>query len=60
MGARLTNGKFKLTSFENADLTGADLTGADLTGALLSGGKLSGVIWSTTTCPDGTVTNTGC
>jgi hypothetical protein len=26
----------------------------------LTGVNLTGVIWSNTTCPDGSVTNTGC
>lgn len=34
--------------------TGADLTGADLTGAELLSVAMDGVIWSNTTCPDGT------
>ena len=34
--------------------TSADLTGADLTGAELLSVVLDGVIWSNTTCPDGT------
>ena len=44
----------------NADLTNADLSGANLTNAVLIGANLTGVTWSYTTCPDGTVTNTGC
>ena len=53
-----------------ADLTGANLTGANLTGvnlwlrdakgAAVGNVPLSGAIWSNTTCPDGTVTSTGC
>ena len=34
-----------------------DLTGADLTGANLHRADLTGVIWSNTTCPDGTNSN---
>ena len=41
-----------------ADLTGAfltdaDLTGADLTDATLTDATLTGVIWDSTLCPDG-------
>jgi streptogramin lyase len=39
---------------QGADLSGANLTGADLTGAKLQGATLTGVVWSNTTCPDGT------
>jgi uncharacterized protein YjbI with pentapeptide repeats len=44
-------------NLHGADLTGANLTGADLTGANLHGADLTGVIWSNTTCPDGTNSN---
>lgn len=37
-----------------ANLTRANLTNADLSGANLTGANLHGVIWSGTTCPDGT------
>ena len=43
-----------------AILTDAVLTNADLTGANLTGAILTDVTWSNTTCPDGTLTNTGC
>ena len=39
-----------------ANLSYSDLTGADLAGADLAGANL-GVIWSDTTCPDGTNSN---
>jgi hypothetical protein len=43
-----------------AILTGADLSGANLRGADLTGARLEGVDWSSTTCPDGTLsTNAG-
>ncbi|MGY9080230.1 MAG: pentapeptide repeat-containing protein [Candidatus Nanopelagicales bacterium] len=35
------------------------LTGANLRGANLTGANLTAVKWSNTTCPDGTVTDTG-
>jgi uncharacterized protein YjbI with pentapeptide repeats len=48
-GATLTN-----VDFTDADLDGVNLTNADLLGAELTGASLSGVVWSNTTCPDGT------
>ncbi|GAA2638099.1 pentapeptide repeat-containing protein [Paractinoplanes durhamensis] len=53
--ARLTGAFLRDADLRNAKLDGADLTGADLTGADLSGASLIKVIWSRTTCPDGTV-----
>jgi len=41
-------------SLAGANLRGANLTGANLTGADLTGANLHGVVWSHTTCPDGT------
>jgi hypothetical protein len=35
------------------NLTGSDLTGADLAGATVTGADVTGVVWSNTTCPDG-------
>ena len=43
-----------------ANLYHANLTNANLTDANLTGANLIGVFWSNTTCPNGTVTNTGC
>jgi uncharacterized protein YjbI with pentapeptide repeats len=40
--------------FSNTHVSGADFTNADLTGASFTGDDTSGVIWSNTTCPDGT------
>jgi len=59
-GANLTSAALLQALLYNANLTGADLTGADLTNADLTNANLTGVIWSNTTCPNGTVTNTGC
>jgi DNA-binding beta-propeller fold protein YncE len=53
-GANLTNANVTNATLSRANLRGANLTGANLTGANLSGANLSGVIWSNTTCPDGT------
>ena len=41
----------------DADLSGANLTNADLNGANVTGANLTDVIWSNTTCPDGTNSN---
>ena len=58
--ANLTSADLEHARLNGADLTGANLTGADLWSADLTGAILTGVTWSQTTCPDGTVTNTGC
>jgi len=75
MGANLTGANLTAANLQKAILTNADLTGATLTSALLGGSNLSetnftGAIgspgpdsnatWFETTCPNGTVTNTGC
>lgn len=71
-GANLTNVDMKSyaglspgTNLTGANLTGATLTGSNLsevnlTGAILTGAILTGVKWSNTTCPDGSVTSSGC
>jgi hypothetical protein len=51
--AKLTGAFLRDADLRNAKLDGADLTGADLTGAKLEGASLVRVIWSGTTCPDG-------
>ena len=61
-GANLQQGTFTNATFRNAhlngaNLQGANLTGADLTGATTNGANLHGIIWSNTTCPDGTNSN---
>jgi hypothetical protein len=53
-GANLSFANLSGANLNQADLTGANLTGANLTGANLTNAKLDGVIWSNTTCPDGT------
>ena len=58
-GANLNNADLSGTLLNGANLSGANLHGADLTGANLTGANLSGanlnrVVWSHTTCPDGT------
>ena len=54
-----------LANLSNANLTFAWLANANLTGANLTGARpirtvFTGAVWSNTTCPDGTVTSTGC
>ena len=49
----------------NVDLTGVNLSysildWANFTGANLTGANLTGVFWLNTTCPNGTITDTGC
>ena len=63
-GANLTGADLSGADLSDADLSGAtldqgslakaNLTGANLDGASLAGTKLGGVVWSATTCPDGT------
>ena len=71
--ANLTRANLTSATLESVDLTavnvtGANLTRANLTGAYLdgpdwrlpAGANLTGAIFSNTTCPNGTVTSTGC
>jgi len=73
-GADLTNANFSMAEIDNTNFSGANLTGAtfintemnhvnfsnaNLTGANLAGSALA-ITWSNTTCPDGSITNTGC
>jgi YVTN family beta-propeller protein len=53
-GAILVGANLAGANLTGANLTGADLSNANLTGAILKGANLKGVIWSNTTCPDGT------
>jgi streptogramin lyase len=53
-GAHLTGAHLTGANLHGADLTGANLTGANLRGANLHGATATGVVWSNTTCPDGT------
>jgi len=45
-------------SLGGADLSAADLSGADLGSADLAGARLDDVVWSGSTCPDGTNSDT--
>jgi uncharacterized protein YjbI with pentapeptide repeats len=51
-GASLVSGQFIGVSGSNTDFTNANLTGADF-----SGHSLTSIVWSNTTCPDGTNSN---
>ena len=51
-GANLAGGDLSAANLNRANLSGADLSDADLSGA-----NLNRVIWSNTTCPDGTNSN---
>jgi phospholipase C len=53
-GAFLENANLQGASLQGVNLQGADLTGANLTGAHLQGSNTRNVIWSHTTCSDGT------
>lgn len=53
--ANLTKSNLTGASLAGANLAGANLTGVNLKGATgLGSATLTGVIWSSTTCPDGT------
>jgi uncharacterized protein YjbI with pentapeptide repeats len=53
-GANLTGANLIGADLRDADLTGANLTNAMAHFAYLTGADLTNVIWSNTTCPDGT------
>lgn len=54
-GATLVGARARGASFDGANLTGTNLTGIDVSGPYVS---LAGVIWSGTTCGDGTNSGT--
>jgi hypothetical protein len=56
--ANLTNAIVAGANLTNANIEGANLTGASLQSSNLTGAAITGVIWSNTTCPDGTVSAT--
>jgi hypothetical protein len=67
--ANLSNSNLKGANFTGVNLTGANFTGVNLTGANFSNSILTGatglktatltnVVWSKTTCPDGTLSTT--
>ncbi len=53
-GANLAGANLTGANLAGANLNGANLTGANLTGARLAGANLNRVVWSNTTCPNGT------
>lgn len=65
--AQISGANLSATELQNADLSdailsgsnmqGANLTSANLAGANVSGTNLKKVVWSATTCPDGTSSN---
>jgi phospholipase C len=56
-GANLTGANLQGTNLMGANLMNANLRHAVLTGSHLNGANLKGVIWSDTTCPDGSNTD---
>ena len=60
IGANLYTANLTAASLFHANLFHANLIGANLRAADLYKANLANVIWGNTTCPDGTVTNTGC
>jgi hypothetical protein len=57
--ANLSNSNLKGASFTGVNLTGANLSNSNLTGATgLKTATLTNVVWSKTTCPDGTSSST--
>ena len=48
------------TLVSDSDFTAADLTKANFKGGLLRGNDFTDAVFSSTTCPDYTKTNTGC
>lgn len=62
-GATLTGANFSNSNLKDADLTGSNLGGANLTNVNLIGATgmktalLTNVVWSKTTCPDGSSSN---
>jgi uncharacterized protein YjbI with pentapeptide repeats len=60
MHVNLQKANASYANLEQANLWYANLTGANLTGAQGPPTVVADVTWSTTTCPDGTVTNVSC
>jgi uncharacterized protein YjbI with pentapeptide repeats len=56
--ANLSHSNLKAANFSGVNLTGANVAGSNLKGATgLKTATITGVIWSKTTCPDGTLSN---
>ena len=60
IGVNFTGAILITANLQAADLSGANLTGAAVVSAYLVGANLASAIFQGTTCPNGTVTNTGC
>ena len=58
--ADLTGADLSYSNLSYADFMGADLTGANLLGSDVSNARFLNAKFSRTTCPNGTVTDTGC
>jgi phospholipase C len=56
-GADLSGANLGGADLKGSNLNGVDLTKANLAGADLRGANTRGVIWSHTTCPDGTLSD---
>ena len=61
-GANLSATELQNANLSNANLSGSNMQGANLTAASLDGASVSGtsfkkVVWSATTCPDGTTSD---
>ena len=55
IGSSFRDSNLTSSNFTNADLTNVNFTGTNLTGATsMDTASLTDVIWSNTTCPDGT------
>ena len=59
-GANLTGVDMSNLMLDNAVFTSANLTDVTLAGASVLNASWGGAVFSGTTCPDGTVTDTGC
>ena len=60
VGANFTHANLTYADLTYTNLTNANFSNAIFTGAALIDATLTGTTWYQTTCPDGTVTNTGC
>ncbi|MEL6178178.1 MAG: pentapeptide repeat-containing protein, partial [Myxococcota bacterium] len=61
-GQDLSNADLRYANLAGADLVGANVSGTDFTGANLTGSDfslavLTDVVWNSTTCPDGTLSD---
>ena len=60
VGASLSGAAMVGANLTNANLASADLSGAAFLAANLASANVTGATWYRTTCPNGTVTSTGC